>query len=332
MARWGVLGGAAALLVLATACDIPERGQAVADPAALRAIANAPVSARTAFGPDLSTVDPCSIVDVDKLSGDLDASLEPADGFDDCPVSVTQSDGTKVDVSVGPLETRADRPTADLVPVDSLSKGMRLYTDGPETPGFCDDFVTFADDLRLLVSAEPSDVESDANVCPAAEALARNAADEIRAGSVKHTRWGPGSLGSVDPCTIVPDSAVTAAGLTGVAKAPYPERHECAWIPPNTDTSATVRVLFDIGTQPKVTDKTTDTQSDIAGRPSVTSKFQLSSSGTLCYIETAGQPSGSGGDVEIAIVDVHTGPAAHLDACGTGTKLATTAWPALPNA
>lgn len=329
MVRWGVLGSVAAVLVLA-GCDVPQPGSPVADPAAPRAIAKTPVSAAFAFGPDLSTVDPCSVIDVGKLSADLQASLEPTDAFDDCPVSVRQADGTKVDVNVGPLETAADQPSAQLTQVATLATGMKLYTDTPVN-GFCDEYVTFADNLRLVVSANAATAGSQANVCPAAETMARNAADQIRVGSVRHVRYPPGSLGPLDPCTLVPDSALAAAGLRGVAPTPFPQHHECAWRPVDTNAGASLRVMFDVGTEPKVVDRTTDVRSTVAGRSSVTSKFTLSGTSALCYVATGLNKYGNTGRLELALVEVRTGAASTVDACNASTTVAGVVWPKLPN-
>lgn len=312
-----------ALLVLA-GCDVPEQGTAVADPAALRAIANAPVRAATAFGPDESTVDPCSIVDIQRLAFNVTASAQPADGFDDCPVAVTQPDGTKVDVGVGPLETAADDPSLQLKQVATLPRGVKLATDVTTTPGFCDDYLVFADDVRLQVSANADDVTSQANVCPAAEAMARNAATEILADAVKHVRYPAGSVGSVNPCTLVPDSALAGAGLTGVSPTPYPEHHECAWLPPGGSDAGSLRVLFDIGTPPKVSDAQTDTASQIAGRATVTTKVD-----TFCYVQTGLGQYGTGSLVEVALIDAHSGTVVP-DACTASQAVATSVWPELP--
>lgn len=315
--------GVLAVLLLA-GCDVPEQGAALADPAALRAIANAPVSAATAFGPDESTVDPCSIVDIRQLPFNLTASPQPADGFDDCPVSVTQTDGTKVDVNVGPLETLADEPDVHLGPFTALPKGMRMAASTPATPGFCDEYVVFADNVRLAVTASATDVTSQADVCPAAQALARDAADAIRTGSVKHVRYPAGSAGRIDPCPIVPDTALAAAGLAGVRATPYPEHHECAWLPPGGFDAGSLRVLFDIGTPPKVTDTTTDSTSQLAGRTTLTTKVEK-----FCYVQTGLRPYGTGDLVEVALVDAHSGTVVP-DACPAGQAVATAVWPKLP--
>ena len=328
MTRSGALVGVAALAACLTlaGCDLPRPGAAMPDPAAMQAIANAPITAARAFGPNLSTVDPCSIVDIRKLAFNFTATMSPADAFDDCPVSVTQPDGTKVDLAVGPLETAADQPTLKLDQIATLPKGMTLAKGSPQTPGFCDEYVTFADGVRLAVDANVSDLTSQSDVCPAAEALARNAADQIRAGSVKHLRYATGSVGRLDPCTLVPDSALAAAGLSGVAPIPYPEHHQCAWLPPDSDTGGSLHVLFEIGTPPKAADAQTDTMSQIAGRESVTTKID-----TFCYTQAGLDKYGAADLVELALVDVHSGTVVP-DACTVSQAVATAVWPKLPGA
>lgn len=322
MTRWSLFAGVAAVLMLA-GCAVPVSGSAQADPAALRAIANAPITAGT-FGPDASTVAPCSLVRVDALPVDLNASTQPADGFDDCPVALTQSDGTKVNVSVGPLETRADRPLLQVRQVATLPKGMTLAVDTANTPGFCYYYLTFADGLMLEVFANTADVTSTADVCPAAETLARNAATAIRTGPIRHVRFPAGSVGRIDPCHLVTDDTLSAAGLTGAVATPYPQHHECSWTAP-TDSRTTVRLLFNIDVPPKVTDATTDTASQIAGRASITTKID-----SFCFVTTGLNASGGGNRVEEAVVTVDTGTTSTIDACTAGQAVATAVWPKLP--
>jgi len=323
MTRWNLLAGVAAVLMLA-GCAVSVPGAPLVDPVALRAIANAPLTAAGVFGPDASTVAPCSMVAISELPLSLDATQQPADGFDDCPLSVALPDGTRVDVSVGPLETQADQPFLRSRQIATLPRGLTLATDASNSPGFCNDYLRFGDGVSLDVLASAADATSTADVCPAAEALARNAATAIRAGSIRHVAYAAGSLGRIDPCPLVTDDTLTAAGLTGFNPAPYPQHHECVWTSP-TETGTTLRLLFDIDTPPQVTDATTDTSSQIAGRASVTTKIDK-----LCLIRTGLNTAGSANRVEVAMVSVDTTITSTVDACTVSQAVATAVWPKLP--
>jgi hypothetical protein len=324
-----VLGGVVIVALLTgglSACDVPEPGSARPDPAVLRALA--PVTVASAFG-DASTVAPCSIVDTASVT-EVTATRQLVDGFDDCPVSVMLTDGTKVDVRVGPLESHSAADSSDVTAIALLPKGMKLYGETTRTPAFCDEYLRFADGNELAVSASASDVESQADVCPAADALARNAADRIRAGAVQHTTYPTYSLGRIDPCGVVPPSVLASAGLTGGTATEYPEHHQCAWLPADRDAGTTLRVEFVVGEAPKVIDRSSETQSRIAGRTSVTSSFALSSTEKLCYVATGLHPYGSTGLLELAYVDVHAGTASRVDPCHAATTVAAAVWPTLP--
>ena len=322
MTRWSLLAGVLAVVMLA-GCDVSVPGSAMVGPAVPPVAANTPLTAGV-FGPDASTVDPCSLVAIGELPLYLDATARPADGFDDCPLSVTQRDGTQVDVSVGPLETRADEPFLQLRQAATLPNGMTLVTDASNSPGFCSDYMRFTDGLLLAVSATAVDTPSTADVCPAAEALARNAAAAISAGSVSHVRYSTGSLGRLDPCQLVTADTLTAAGLIGASPIPYPQHHQCDWTSP-TDSGTTLRLAFYVDTPPQVTDATTDTASQIAGRPSVITKLE-----GICLVTTGLNAASSGNRVEVASVDVDTTATSTVDGCTASQVVAAALWPKLP--
>lgn len=331
MARWGVFSGVlgvAALLAVA-GCDVQVKGAAVADPVAM-----SPVSVEQAFG-NADTVDPCSVVDVNALPRDLDGSLETADSLDDCPVSVTLSDGTKIDVRVGPLETQDEESDSSLKPVATLTRGMTLYTSTDNAPGLCDEYLGFSDANALLIDATTSDPSSKADACPAAEAVGRNAATQIAAGGIKHITFPGNSAGRIDPCNLVVSDTLASAGIANAVASEYPEMHECFWGPGLADSTGNSMYLeFVVGEEPSILDPTTDTSSTIAGRPTVDTKFAVSSTSAWCDVETGLRTYGDPSDdlVEIALIEMHVGDGNTAHACTMANKIAASVWPQLPQA
>jgi hypothetical protein len=274
MARWGVLCpvfGAVLLLAL-TGCDVRVSGAA-------RAHVPARVLAAQAFG-DAPTVDPCSAVDLRELAPALHGFLEPADALDDCPVGVTLADGTATDVHVGPLEDRDGGTDSELTSVADLAGGLTLYRATDQSVGYCVDYVGFTDGEALYVGASPSDTDSKANTCPAADALARNAATDIAEGGVTHRGYPAQSVGSVDPCGLLPASVLTSGGIADASPNEYPEAHECDWYSEQTLDSVSIQFL--VGPRPSVYDPSVDSAVRIAGRPTVVTKFQESPASAWC--------------------------------------------------
>lgn len=317
-----------ASLLLMAGCAVRVGGAAQADPAVIRSLQ--PVSGATAFG-DATTVDPCSFVDVNSVTpASLRASREPADALDDCPVSMTLADGTAVDVYVGPLETGDDKSDADPRGLSSLGRGMTLYEAVNNTPGNCDDYLKFIDDYWLFVNAVASASNSKADTCPAAEAMVKNAAARIAAGAIRHVTFSSGSVGKLDPCTMVSNNTLTGVGLADAPPLEYPQAHQCVWF--SNDGNYWLRVQFLVGQTPSVADSTTQTAVVLAGRKTVVTQYQGSASAS-CWAQTGLNKYGDGsGDlVEIAMLEVHDGDNNMANACNRAQVAASTAvWPLLP--
>jgi hypothetical protein len=330
MARKGVVGGflGVASLLLVTSCAVPMDGSARPDPAVLQSMRE-PISGSTVFG-DATTVDPCSVVDIGTVPAALHAALAPADGLDDCPVSATLADGTAVDVYVGPLETGDDKLDADPRGLSSLQRGMKLYEAVDNTPGSCDDYLKFQDDYWLLVNAITSDPNSKADTCPASEALVKNAATQIAAGAIRHRTYPNGSVGKLDPCTLVSNNTLTGVGLADAPPLEYPEQHECSWI--SNDGHYVLRVQFVVGQEPSVQDSATQSAVVLSGRKTVVTQYQESSSASACWAQTGLNKYGSSPDlVEIAMVEMRNGDNNMANACDRAQVAAATAvWPLLP--
>jgi hypothetical protein len=346
MTRWRVLGGVlgvAAVLGVA-GCSSAVTGQAIAAPGVSTAQGSTPpttggqpIEGQAAFG-DASTVDPCSIVDVSSVHGVTSASRESADALDDCPVSVTQNDGVRAYVTVGPLETTDDMTGAPLTTVTSLADGMVVQVGKPDSSDYCDAYVIFFDDYDLHVSASPSGSDSHANVCASAVAMAENAGDRIGAGAIRHRGYASGSVGPVDPCGLISVSKLAAAGVSGTTTFAYPEGHECYWASTSDLSLPTAQLDFVVGQEPDVVDPSTDTPTTVAGRPSIVSLFAQPDSDSICWINTGLNPytdtdtSAAAGLVEIAEIGVDTVKGSRTNPCTAAKALAATIWPKLPAA
>jgi Protein of unknown function (DUF3558) len=274
------------------------------------------------FG-DAATVDLCSTLDLGALPAALHAKVDD-DGmpFDTCIVDLRLPDGTDSSVGVGPLEAGTEH-VGHLV--TQLSDGMALYEDTEPPQGYCGNQVAFAD--SYLYDVEVGPVSGSTKPCPIAEQVGRDVAAKLLAGGLTHRHYAAGSLGSVDPCGLVPTAALASAGLTGAAATEYPQHHQCDWTSDNLSID-TVNLAFQISTAPTVIDPSTDKVVSVAGRSTVRTD---SRSDQTCYLDVAVGPySGGHGLKEIAELTVTTNGDDPAMACQVATKVATTLWPKLP--
>lgn len=342
MTRWRVLGGTLgmAVLLVVAGCASTVKGVAIPAPGALPAAhgsttPSGPIDARTAFG-DASTVDPCSLVDTSTVHGVDSARRESADALDDCPVAVTQKDGSKAYVTVGPLETSDDMTGAPVDTVTTLSNGMIIQVGKPDPADYCDGYVIFPDDYDLHVSASPSTSDSHANVCASAVAMAENAASQVSAGAVRHRTYSAGSAGKIDPCGLIDQAQLSLAGVTGISTFAYPEAHECYWASDSDINLPTAQMNFVVGERPTILDPTTDSATTIAERPSIVSLFTQADSDSICWINTGLNPytdqetSAAAGLVEIAEIGVDTVKGSKVNPCTAAKAVAAAIWPKLP--
>ncbi len=335
LAALGRLLGAVTAVLLLAGCASTVRGTAVADPAAVRA-ADTPLTVRSVFG-DASTLDPCSVVDTNAAQNVREAQpdSEP-DALDDCAVDVTENDGTRAYVLVGPLESNRDRIPEQVRTVAKLPRGL-VVQQATNHDGFCDAYVTFADGDTLLIDANPygSDDQSG-NLCPAAVSLAQNAATRITAGTIKHRTYPQGSVGPSDPCAMVPSDALASAGIADPDPLEYPEKHECAWVSKTNEDAPEVDLLFAAGQPAAVNDPKTDSTTTVAGRQTIVS--MLAQSGTVgCFLSANLNPYTAadyqGSFVEIAqLVIKNDNGSTPAEACTAGKTVAAALWPKLPAA
>lgn len=282
-----------------------------------------PADANAAFG-DLTTIDPCSLVDAAALPKDLNATTRQPQSLDYCELKIDVAGDTAY-ADIGELVSSTGEHLTD---AEQVAGGITLYPD-TLSYGSCAAYLSFTGNPMYLmseVSAESGD-GSDA-LCTASQEIAKNAASAIADQRVAHVATVPGkSLRRVDPCGLVDASVLGPAGLG--APVTYPAKHQCVWNAAADDLSEYAQLLFLVGPQPEPEDGATSTA--IAGRESVVQATDAAGSGE-CQIDTGGIPFGARqqGLVEIAEVFVYASGQTGDATCQLGTAIASAAWPKLP--
>lgn len=315
MTRWisGAVLAAVGFLAI-TGCSEPVQNHSANSTATSSSAPPPQIYATTAFG-DARTVDPCSIVDVAAFDGTL---LTP-DALDTCQVSAKLPDGTATQVDIGPLARRGQSNTRT---ERLLPDGMAVLQDGQPGGGYCGDYIAFADEYVLDVTANPN--PHGKNVCPIADAVATSVATRITQGAIRHRTYPPGSVGLVDPCGLIPNNTLTAAGLINPSATHYLEQHECDWFSPNNITP-TVELHFIVVARSSLS---SDASTHIAGRPT-----SIDPGDQSCFADTELNTYGENGNLveaaEIWVEDKNGGTAEAI--CNTAETLAAAVWPRLPS-
>ena len=309
-----------ALALCATGCTGVVAGIALPVP---NYVPYDPTDANAAFG-DFSTVDPCALVDVGALPGDLNAVRQKAESLDYCALKLDVA-GETAYADVGELVTSTGEDLADSEPV---AGGIAMYPD-TLAYGSCTAYLSFTTDPMYLiseVSAETGD-GSDA-LCTASQEIAKNVATVLARQRAVHVTGIPAkSLQRVDPCALVDNSVLDAAGLGSAAT--FPAEHQCVWNDKAADAAEYVQLLFLVGPYPEPVQGGTVTT--IAGRQSVVQPVDDDDFGE-CQIDTAGVAFGQPQQdlVEIAEVFVYASGQTGAATCQLGSAIAGAAWPKLP--
>lgn len=217
-----------------------------------------------------------------------------------------------------------------------MPNGLTVQVGEPDDRAYCDAYVTFPDSLDLRVSASPSSADSHANVCASAVAMAENAGNRIEAGAVRHRTYPRGSVGPVDPCSLISVDKLATAGITDTRTHTYPEGHQCFWAPDSDLSLPTAQLDFEVGHEPAVLDPSIDSLATIAGRPSVISLYHEPDSDSVCWAVTGMNPytdedtSAAEGLVELAEVAVDAAQGSKVNACTAAKAVAAMIWPKLP--
>jgi hypothetical protein len=309
-----------AVAFLLTGCTSVVAGAASVDRAELQQYQqdHGPLSAAGALG-DLTTVDYCGLLDLARVGQAGAVDIGPATPSWNYCRAGAKIGGRKVTILVGFLvSVSGDARFPD--PARKLDRGLVAEERFGSTEGRCARYLTFADGASLEAdvtdeAAETSDLSMDAPMCAVAGAVLDGMVADVLARTVRHFTFAPGSLGTVDACSLVSDAAVAAQLGGPVDREPIPTKHRCVW---NAGANW-ADIEFEVGAAPVTT---TDT---IGGHRSL-----VAAKTPGCGATTTVAPSSSApGSSEIAVVLVYT-PGHDKDPCAIATALAGMAWPKLP--
>lgn len=279
---------------------------------------------------DLTTVDPCSLVDLDAFTEFGEAELGAPESLDYCAV-VVSGDDSEVSLSIGELAELDGEPTDDDERVREFDGGLWVWeVDGD--PAYCTHQLVFPDDVTLEAAAFADDGEED--TCPMVEAAIEAVVGVLVDDAVEHRDVEEHSLVGIDPCDLIDDDQVAAIPGFAGAQQGYesPARHTCYWDVPSNE-NLTVQLLFGAGAPPDAYEPGANTN-PVAGRPTATNPYPDIGDSAYCMTETGHIPfreiEGHENVVEIASVIVGA-PKGQVDlACQAAVALATVAWPELP--
>jgi hypothetical protein len=310
-----------------------------------------PSANETALG-NLSTLDPCSLVDTRDFDGTVDALPY---SFTGCLVLVNQEQAQlTTDLTVEFADTW------DLSKVDHSKYSVRKQgaatvvapTDRSSTSA-CYDDVFFTDTNTVLVNAKPDSgnvgggtAEDNATLCREADNASKSVVAAINNHSATHLTYNSLSMGSYDACFALNEQTVRETiGGPGTSHS-YPGSHSCFWGDWNSQDQPDVMFGTDLYTDPQTPgDVQGETAQMITAHPTLIVPEGADSSGTLftCHADTPEHTwptwpgkmtptdSGSSQIIEYASMRV-TAKGSQDTACQDATKLAALTWPQLPKA
>jgi hypothetical protein len=332
--RFGVLVAGLLAVAVVAGCAKKVGGTALADPEAT-STSNAPAApakhgtAQELLG-DFTTIDPCSLVDLQVFRSFGTPSLGDPGSLDECLVEVKTGAKQPLSVYIGTLDRTATYSELPGKPNREVADGVKV-ADYDTSNSFCNQLVVFADDITLSVNAYPYEGD-EPKLCEIVQAGTGAAVDAIKSGKVKHRDFAPNSLGRVDPCAVAPGTVTTSVpGLSSIKPKAYPGKHNCLWASPDSVNGARLRVMF-TATKPPVAQGTA-TESTISGRKTITTPGVDSGPSKYCFVEAPHIPfqqDGVSGLYEEAYVSVRLPKAQADQACKAATAVADAVWPHLP--
>jgi hypothetical protein len=325
----GILGVCAVALVLA-GCTSEMKGTPSPNQAAVHHIQEerTPLTARLAFG-DMTTIDYCSMFDPQAAAdAGFRNTTEPDSSYDDCYVE-GQLDGSKVDIELGFL-AQNQRTNRIEDPTKKLPRGLVAKRDAYKASGQCSYYLSFPDAIDVQIYSyydDPSVAETAGydSLCSLDADLLDGVVTAVTQEKVTHLTFAPGSLGTINPCTLIPDSLVMQQVGLPLQREANPSRHRCRWS--NSGLGMRVALWFYSDKTPTATPPvTTET---IAGRQSLVNPV----SEHYCLVDTVvgPAPGAKNGEVSVAETYANLGNVGGKDACGIARALAAQAWPRLPS-
>lgn len=326
--RLAMVCGAALLMAGCTQAVVgaPAPNQA----AAQRALEErTPLTSDLAFG-DLTTIDYCSLIDTGLVAqGGLTDAAEPQPSFDECAVTGKIS-GQNATLEVGFLDQNAGSRLPDRE--KTLPRGLvaqRDLTGGGSDS--CAYHLAFPDRVSVELyayletpSSDPGASSTASPLCTLDTTVFDGVVDAVTQKKVAHLTFAPGSVGTVDACTLLPDSLVVQQSGLPLQRERNPSKHRCRWS--NTGLGAHAALWFYVDKPPQAVNGAT--AETIAGRQSVVTAPDP----RFCVVDTVigPWPGAKNGEVEVAETYINVGSMAK-DACGISRAFATAAWPHLPS-
>lgn len=330
MSRWArhpVLG-VALLAVVTSGCAVKVAGAPTPETTLPSSTTRefedpARVQAADALG-DLPKLNPCSIVDPEKMPEEWDVEQDVPAAFEYCLVTVTTDDGVEADVEVGYLY-RASHDVEEH-PLGKRDGGITIVPAEAKDNSCLRDIV-FADGIALEVRAWPYEDDNAGKMCAIADKTADLVLEEIMAGKAQSLELPENSLGELDPCELVTSEMVAAIpGMTaGIQPDQQTSQHSCWW---ETDGPVTLSVHFEIGRLPSG-----DSGSTVQNRYTTVFRFEDTESSSLCSVDGEHVPFKHltvSGLMERVGIYVYQAPGQVEQACGAASALADKLWAKLP--
>lgn len=322
MSRWRSVLGMALLAILLAGCSVHRTGPSMAA-ASTRSFPDPDrIQAEDALG-DLTTWNPCSVVDLAALPKSWTSIMDSPAAFEDCAISVTTDDGVVAEIQVGYLsEADVDEDKAD-----AREGGINVIP-ADDSANACARDIVFADGIGLEVRTWTENQDNADALCDISDEVVEHVIDAVMAGRAESLRFPENSLGDIDPCDLV-TSDVTAL-VPGLSASARPERqisgHSCWWVSETAD--AMLNIEFGIGHLP-----VGDSGVTVDGRYTTVTHYADSENSSACVADGEHVPFKYGskpGLMERVAIYVYQKPGQVEAACTAASVVAAVLWPKLP--
>jgi len=277
------------------------------------------LTAEDALG-DLTTFNPCSVLDADEMPDSWTVSVDVPAAYEYCAMSVTTQDGASAEVQVGYLyesdhDGGGNRPG-----------GLGVFP-ADDSGNACSRDIVFTDGIALVVRSWAQDDGDASAMCAISDEVVDPVIDAVVHGRAASLTLPEHSLGEIDPCEVVtPEMTAVVRGITAAVR---PDRqlaeHTCWWM---SDEGTMLEVAFDIGRLP-----VGDTGETVQGRYTATTQYADDESSSTCSVVGEHVPfefESTTGLIERVGIWVYLKPGEVEAACTAGKQLADKLWPELP--
>jgi hypothetical protein len=310
------------LAILLAACSVHRTGPPTAAPSTRSFPDPDRIQAEDALG-DLTTWNPCSVVDLDELPESWTATVDSPAAFENCAISVTRDDGVVAEVQVGYLY-EAD-PDAD--EAEAREGGLTIVP-ADDSANACARDIVFADGIALEVRSWSDDQTNNDAMCAISDEVVDRVIDAVLAGRSESLRFPENSIGEIDPCDLVTSEVLAIVpGLSpDVRPEPQVAGHSCWWA--SRTEEATLNIEFGIGHLP-----VGDSGTTVQGRYTTITRYADGEDSSLCVVDGEHVPfeyDSKPGLMERVGIYVYQKPGQVETACTAASAVAAALWPKLP--